>query len=85
MFENPGRKIKGYATWITSIGFVASVVGAISIWDTSRYTYRAGCPIAVGFLVLIGGTLSSWIAGLFVYGFGQLIDDTQAIRRSIEK
>ena len=39
--------------------------------------------VAAGFLVLIGGIAFSWVGGLMVYGFGQLVDDTQAIRQNI--
>jgi hypothetical protein len=85
MFNNPGRKIKTYATVVAVLGIIASVIGAVSLWvQSGRSYYGGGALVASGFVVLIGGVLFSWICGLMVYGLGQLIDDTQAIRRNVE-
>jgi uncharacterized membrane protein len=85
MFNNAGRKIKGYATFVTILGIIFSVIGAIAVWSASSYAYSSasGSMVAAGFLVLIGGIAFSWVGGLMVYGFGQLVDDTQAIRQNI--
>jgi hypothetical protein len=85
MFNNAGRKIKGYATFVTVLGIIFSVIGAIAVWSASSYAYgsASGGLVATGFLVLVGGVIFSWVGGLMVYGFGQLVDDTQAIRQNI--
>ena len=42
-------------------------------------------PVAIiaGAIVLIVGFLAAWLESLFVYGFGELIDNTSRIRRKL--
>ena len=77
MFDNIGGKIKTLATVVCFLGIGASIIAAIALWaQNDRYTPT----IALGFGVLIGGSLASWIGSFFTYGFGQLIEDATAIR-----
>ena len=71
MFENIGGKIKILAKVICWIGIIASVISAIALW-TADSSYSP--TIALGFGVLIGGCLASWIGSFFAYGFGELVD-----------
>ena len=73
MFDNIGGKIKTLATVVCVIGIGASIIAAIALWaQNDRYTPT----IALGFGVLIGGCLASWIGSFFTYGFGELIEET---------
>ena len=38
-----------------------------------------GAMVGTGFAVLIVGSLVSWIGSFFVYGFGELIENTTVI------
>ena len=77
MFDKIGEKIQKLAIVTCGLGCVASLIGAIALWSANSY-YNP--TVFLGFVVLAAGVLVSWISSFFVYGFGQLIDDTEAIR-----
>lgn len=81
MFDNVGEKIKGMARFVFIAGIVASAIGAIVLWaNNNSYTPT----VLSGILVLVSGTISSWITAILVYGFGELIESTQDIRRTLK-
>ncbi len=90
MFRNIGRKIKGLALvlfWISlAVGVLAALAGAIYFFIRAR---RDDIYVLLGILVLFVGCgvsfLISWIGSFFMYGFGQLIDDTEINRHTNEK
>jgi hypothetical protein len=47
---------------------------------SNRYT----STIFQGIMVLAGGCIVSWISAFFTYGFGELIENTQAMRSATE-
>ena len=67
MFDNIGGKIKVLAQIICWAGILASFIGGIAI-----------CSVAgpVGIVVMVGGSLISYISAMRTYGFGQLIENT---------
>lgn len=70
MFGNIGSKIKSLAKIVCWIGIVVfTILGLVSIGDT---------PV-LGLLIVILGSLCSWIGSFFVYGFGELIEKTTEI------
>ena len=73
MFDNIGGKIRGLAKVISILGIIASIaVGLLNVIFSDE----------VGIIIIVVGMLISWISGFFIYGFGQLIEDAQAIRKS---
>lgn len=68
MFSNVGGKIKGLAQVITWIGIVASVIGGIVLMSKVSFI--------VGLLTAVVGSLFSWIGSLALYGFGQLVENS---------
>ena len=57
---------------------------------SSSYLYQTGMMyggryVAAGFLVMIFGSLSSWLTALLLRAFGDLTDDTRAIRERLEQ
>ena len=78
MFENIGDKIKGYASFTAFLGMGLSIViglvlsrlGAISNEGSLRF-----CGIVIG----IGGCLSSWVGSFVLYGFGQLVENSDIL------
>ncbi len=55
----------------------------------STYLYQTGMMyggryIAAGLLVMIFGSLSTWLCALLLRAFGDLTDDTRAIRERLE-
>ena len=74
-----GEKLMLVGWAICRLGIIASIIFAYRICaDEIEHLHLA---LWVG----IGGSLASWIVSLFIYGFGQLIDDTHEIRKNTEK
>jgi hypothetical protein len=75
-FQNIGGKIKTLAVVATIIGISLSVILGFVLMDTS---------VGTGMLVLVGGSLFSWISAFFMYGFGELIEKTTEIANNTKK
>lgn len=77
MFNNIGNKIKVLAVVICFVGVFASVVSACNIYEVNENTSEA-------FFVAIVGSVLSWVGSFFFYGFGQLIENSDATRENTE-
>lgn len=66
MFENIGSKIKNLAIVFTCIGFVASFITGFTV-------------MPFGIIYIVVGCLISWIGSMLIYGFGQLIENTDKL------
>lgn len=75
MFNNIGNKIKTYAEVVSWIGIIASIITGIVIMITIA-TFEA---IFLGLLICIIGSLACWISSFVLYGFGQLIENTDIL------
>lgn len=73
MYNNIGRKIKMLATIVFIIGCVGSAIAGISL--ISAYE----SILSFGGLIIILGPLASWISTCLLYGFGQLIENSDII------
>ena len=89
MFQNIGRKIKILAIVVCWIGIIASIVFAIAFWqeqETLRYDLRVGR--GPGFVILILGSLLSYVSSWLLYAFGELVqtscDRTELAREAAE-
>ena len=71
MFDNIGAKIKKLATVTCWIEIIGSVLTAIIMLAEDEDLF-----IEVGLPLLIGGPLVAWIGAFFLYGFGQLIENS---------
>lgn len=72
MFENIGAKIKTLAIVITTISIIVSIIWGISV---IRYSFLSGL------LVIILGSLLSWVGSFILYGFGQLVENSDVIAK----
>ena len=83
MWENIGEKIKVLAKVIAWFGIISSIVGGIVLFYIGgKQHYGAGIYIGMGFATIILGSLFSWIASWFMYGFGELIVKTTEIEKN---
>ena len=73
MFENIGEKIKVLAKIIFWTLASASIIVAIYLISEGWY------DDLLVLTVLFGGPLVAWISSWFLYGFGELIDNTWEI------
>ena len=79
MFCNIGEKIKALAQIITWIGIIVCVVlGIIIIANDDEL-------VLIGLLVMVLGSLLSWVSSFVLYGFGQLIENSDKIVKKMEK
>ena len=80
MYSNIGKKVKLLAQIIGGVLLAAGVIVWFSMVcgnTTSRDDLTGWIALVVG----VFGFVSSW----FTYAFGQLVEDTAAIRANIEK
>lgn len=84
MFQNSGRKIKTISRVIAWIGIFGNFVSGLVLFimgvlfiDTMGYMLILA-PILVGL-----GILSSWLAVIFNYAFGDLVDSSQLMHRQL--
>lgn len=86
MFNKVGQKIKSLAKIICGIGITVSIIAATVMFSiASSVMYGGGALVGIGFVLLILGPLFSWISSFFMYGFGELIDNSDSIKQDILK
>ena len=73
MFSNIGGKIKALAQFCTWAGIIASVLTGAMILQNPRGNY------VVGVAIIVFGSLISWISSFVLYGFGQLVQNSDAM------
>lgn len=83
MFENIGKKIKSLAEFICYIGMVLYVAIGFALFIKAVQIEDGNLAI-IALVILIIGLLASWIGSFFMYGFGELIDNTQKIKEVLQ-
>ena len=79
MFSNIGGKIKSLAQIVCWMGIICSVVSGIILIDTDD-------DLAfLGFVIIIIGSLLSWVSSFVLYGFGQLVENSDKLVLNTEK
>ncbi len=73
MFYNIGEKIQGLATFIATIGIIISIIAGVG------FLAQGGAGVIIGLIIAVVGSLASWIGSFLLYGFGELISNTQQI------
>ena len=85
MFNNIGHKIQVLAKVLCWIGIICWVITGLALMaGGSSMTYRLNGEFVAGIMTIIVGVLVSWIGSFLLYGFGQLVEDTHAIRANTE-
>jgi len=77
MFDNIGGKIKSLAKalmWIAIIGY--------AIWGIVLFSKE---QILSGFLIIAIGSLLSWLSAFVLYGFGQLVENSDYVDDNMKK
>lgn len=72
MFNNIGGKIKGLAEIICVIGIIASI-----------YIGMKSVIMIQAVMIIVGGSLISWIGSFTLYGFGELIETAAEMKTEI--
>ena len=79
MFNNIGSKIKTLAQVLTWIGIIGSSISGIVLMAEDEDL------IAAGLLTIIFGCLFSWVGSFLLYGFGQLVENSDRIAANTSK
>lgn len=78
MYNNIGGKIKVLAKVIAYIGIGISIIYGLILMVSISWL-RSGMGSIPGLLVILLGSLGSWIGSFILYGFGELIENTARI------
>ena len=79
MFENSGSKIKVLAKimfWVLAVGSVIAALAAFGGFDFEEPLFYA---------LFLGGPLVAYVVNLFLYGFGELVQNVQYMKYVAEK
>ncbi len=78
MFDNIGKKIQTMAKVMTVIGMIISFIIGFFVWDAFQAGTVGWAVLGCLFSLLCTGfgCLISWIGSFFIYGFGQLIENS---------
>lgn len=76
MYNNVGRTIMTVARIITWLGIIVSfILFCLTLSDGDGVRNR------LAFVILIIGCIGSWLSSLILYGFGQLIENSDIIAK----
>ena len=73
MYDNIGGKIKGLAKASFIVAAIAEVITGIALMATDEDL------ILYGLIVLILGPIIAWVSSWLLYGFGQLVENSNII------
>ena len=74
LYENIGGKIKNCAKGIFIIEAIGSIIAGVVLLFTDEDL------ILYGLLTLVCGQIVAWVGSWILYAFGELVEDTHAIR-----
>jgi hypothetical protein len=72
MYDNIGGKIKGLAKASFIVAAIAEVITGIALMATDDL-------IGYGLLVMFVGPIAAWVSSWLLYGFGQLVENSDII------
>lgn len=73
MFDNIGRKIKNLAVITCVLEIIASIIIGIILIESGDD------DAIIGITTILAGPFAAWISSFFVYGFGQLIENSDIL------
>lgn len=79
MFDNIGGKIKTLAQVVCWIGIVCAIISGFVIIVNDKDSFF------LGFIIIVIGSLISWISSFTLYGFGEIIDQLKCSNEWLEK
>ena len=83
MWENISDKIKILAKIIAILGIISSLIAGIIFTNQgfiiNKESEGGELYLLIGFVIIIGGSIFSWVASWFMYGFGDIIEKITAI------
>ena len=83
MFTNIGGKIKVLAKVVCFVGFVITLIVAITNFVLAAQVH-SGILVVVGILFLILGAVLSWVGSFFIYGFGEITTRVTSLDEKVD-
>ena len=83
MFINIGSKIKGLAKIITWVGVIGSFL--IGLTFMALFYSNGTLELLAGFAIVLIGSLLAWVSSFILYGFGELVENSDRIAESCEQ
>lgn len=84
IYGNPGRTLKGIATAIFILGAIASFVLAFVFGKTTSYWGYSEFNLGLFSGILIGGLVISYLSGLGLAAFGDLVLSAKEINKKLK-
>lgn len=86
MYSNIGKKIQKLAKFSAILGMIVCVIiGSIIIKSADGpYTYDE-TGVTIGIIVVIIGSVLSWVLSFVLYGFGRLVENSDIIARQYRR
>ena len=88
MFNNIGRKIKVLAKVLCWIGIVLSILAGagflVAYFKMSGYIHDPQFLVAA-ICCFVFGPLLAWLNNMLLYGFGELVDKTMEIEKTVKR
>ena len=82
-FSDIGKKLKGFALFQTILGIILSIIfGTVSI--VMAIDHKEQIYLSAGILIIFFGIIISILGSWLLYGFGELVDKTCDISKSVE-
>ncbi len=82
MYSNMGYKIKSIAKTIGITGMVFSIIGGFMLLVILG-NLIGGFGVFIGFFVMIGGSVSSWLSTWLLYSWGDIVDNVEQIKETL--
>ncbi len=84
MFNNVGSKLQTMAKVFTWIGIACSAISGVAMM------FGGGLMILSGLLTIALGSLCSWLSSLAMYGFGEMVENSNirtelAVKEAMQK
>ena len=89
MFDNPGKSLKKLGGAIWGIGGILSLIGGMWMFvlaqqaSQSYYSDSAGGFVFGGVIIITVGIFVSWLISVFIVAFGELVENSTAIRKNL--
>ena len=75
MFDNLGKKIMMFAKITCWVGMTASIIGGIILCAVMDYFWY------IGLIVMFVAPLIFWACSLTIYGFGEMVDNVNRLKK----
>ena len=77
MFENIGSKLKGLAVAEVILGVIASIIYGFAV--------IADEMVLVSIIIIVVGSVTSWMGSWVTYGIGEAVENSEAILRRLRQ